>query len=315
MVKSQSVALLLVTAIAATTQTNAAEIPIRIFKEDQSLVLVESYSNVLTVSKYTNEYYKDSSQVWLYTPELTQLRSKSRPGDCLDAYLEYGVYKVHTWPCDLNNENQRWKVNLSNGKIRHQTHTGPGGRPVCLDVDSGRLQTWECNDAPWDTNQIWNVRGTQEVNVVFSDAFYARNPPNYGSECLRARDGEVQALYIHPKNGFVGSGLLGEIWSYDPVSQLIRTGANPKLCLDAWEPKNGGNLHTYSCDYQNINQHWEYDQKTGQLRHLTHRNFCLDRGLDNNALTSGYVSPYLWKCHSQQDVYAYLQQFSTILLV
>jgi len=282
-------------------------IPIRIYKNDQSLVLVEYYSGVKTVDKATTEFSKDTNQVWLYTPESTQLRSQSRPDDCLDAYLSNGIYLVHTYPCDLNNNNQRWKINLSNGKIVHQVHKGPSGRQICLDVDTGRLQTWECNDAPWDTNQIWSVRGVAEQNVGYLSDFYNQHTTEMGigKECLvMPGASEVRFMYLHPKNPFFGSGRFGEIWTYDPNSHLIRSTANNE-CLDAWEPFNGGRIHTWACDYQNVNQLWHYDYTSSHVRHLTHKNFCLDRALGVGAQTT----PHLWECHPSSDPYANLQVF------
>jgi len=287
-----------------------SEIPIRIYKNDQSLVLVETYSVALTANNATDQYSKDSNQVWQYTPSTSTLRSQSRPDDCLDAYLSDGIYKVHTYPCDTNNINQRWKINLGNGRIQHQKHTGVTGRPICLDVDAGVLQTWECNDAPWNTNQIWTIHGVQEERVLFLNNFYLRDP-NYARECLAAHGGEVSLYYVHSKNTYIGSGQFGEVWLYDPMSHLLRT--REGMCLDAWEPKNGGGVHGYQCDFENVNQLWNYDATTGQLQHLTHKNFCLDRGLQLQA--DGTVYPHLWECHPDSDEYAYLQRFEKSVLI
>ncbi|RHY38640.1 hypothetical protein DYB30_010969 [Aphanomyces astaci] len=65
------------------------------------------------------------------------------------------------------------------------------------------------------------------------------------------------------------------------------------LCLDAYEPWIGGDVHGYSCDDQNDNQQWTYNGTTHQLQHQRHIGFCL--GNVNN-------EPRLVKCNSSVDI-------------
>ncbi|EQC39695.1 hypothetical protein SDRG_03123 [Saprolegnia diclina VS20] len=68
-------------------------------------------------------------------------------------------------------------------------------------------------------------------------------------------------------------------------------------CLDAYEPWNGGAVHTYFCESDNGNQKWRYDPTTGQLRHATHTGFCLDMSTPDFNMEFG-TRPYLWECNT-----------------
>ncbi|KAF0717481.1 Aste57867_2260 [Aphanomyces stellatus] len=78
-------------------------------------------------------------------------------------------------------------------------------------------------------------------------------------------------------------------WTQDMNFHWVQVGSNWKSvaankCLDAYEPRDGGAVHIYSCDGGNPNQYWAFDDKTQQMRHLTHRRFCLDVASENVAL-------------------------------
>ncbi|KAF0687499.1 Aste57867_20771 [Aphanomyces stellatus] len=66
------------------------------------------------------------------------------------------------------------------------------------------------------------------------------------------------------------------------------------VCLDAYEPWNGGRVHVWACDAGNANQQWRYEAR--QIKHNSHAGFCLDMG-------DG--APQLWECVDD----APLQQF------
>ncbi|RHY26993.1 hypothetical protein DYB32_007125 [Aphanomyces invadans] len=78
-------------------------------------------------------------------------------------------------------------------------------------------------------------------------------------------------------------------WSFDSSTyQIINRGTG--RCMDAWQPMNGGGVHTWDCSASNVNQYWNYDAATKQLRHRTHVGYCLDVGA-----TTG-TAPHMWQC-------------------
>ncbi|CAK4072273.1 unnamed protein product [Aphanomyces euteiches] len=89
-----------------------------------------------------------------------------------------------------------------------------------------------------------------------------------------------------------------------PLVLIWEDSTKTDLCLDAYEPKNGGTVHLFPCDANNANQQWTYDSSTKLLRHATHIGFCLDL---NTATTA---TPYLWTCHDVNDPYYPLQQLA-----
>ncbi|KAH9183350.1 hypothetical protein AeNC1_014674 [Aphanomyces euteiches] len=89
----------------------------------------------------------------------------------------------------------------------------------------------------------------------------------------------------------------GGDWVYDeasfwavrgPLLASWEANTHTDVCLDAWQPWNGGAVHVYPCDAGNANQQWNFDGT--HLRHLTHKGFCLDMKYS----TGG--TPHLWSC-------------------
>ncbi|TMW57547.1 hypothetical protein Poli38472_003472 [Pythium oligandrum] len=66
-----------------------------------------------------------------------------------------------------------------------------------------------------------------------------------------------------------------QTWLFDSSSQQIRSKYSD-LCLDAYEPWNGGTVHVYKCINGEPNQKWQYDPSTGAFYHAGHQGFCLD---------------------------------------
>ncbi|RHY34705.1 hypothetical protein DYB32_000731 [Aphanomyces invadans] len=104
----------------------------------------------------------------------------------------------------------------------------------------------------------------------------------------------------------------GNDWVWDWASQWTIRGplvvtwdaANKvDLCLDAYQPWNGGAVHLWPCDANNGNQKWAYDGNTKQLRHATHNGFCLDMANPAGG------TPHLWSCHDPWVSWVTLQQF------
>ncbi|KAH9190521.1 hypothetical protein AeNC1_007511 [Aphanomyces euteiches] len=105
----------------------------------------------------------------------------------------------------------------------------------------------------------------------------------------------------------------GNDWVYDynslwtlrgPLVVMWEASTKTDVCLDAYEPWNGGTVHVYPCDANNANQQWVYDSVNKQLRHIKHAGFCLDM----SSASGG--TPHLWECHATNDPWYSLQQLN-----
>ncbi|OQS01828.1 hypothetical protein THRCLA_05727 [Thraustotheca clavata] len=88
-----------------------------------------------------------------------QMYKSASSQQCLGSYLDSdGKYKLHTYPCDINNPNQKWVLNedhrFNQFEIEHATHKGQ-----CLDGDptypDHHMQMLKCT--PKNSNQQWKV--------------------------------------------------------------------------------------------------------------------------------------------------------------
>ncbi|KAF0687497.1 Aste57867_20769 [Aphanomyces stellatus] len=91
----------------------------------------------------------------------------------------------------------------------------------------------------------------------------------------------------------------GEGWRNDVASHWTVRGTHlasweastqTDVCLDAYEPWNGGRVHVWPCDPNNKNQKWRFDEGSQQLRHVGHDGFCLDMDVPEGG------TPHLWEC-------------------
>ncbi|OQR96507.1 cysteine proteinase EP-B 2-like [Achlya hypogyna] len=230
----------------------------------RGVVISEYYSNLFASAKQGSV-----NELWTYDA-ITRHITVGSNHQCLDAYPTGSSYAVHTYSCDAKNDNQKWVIDSANHAIKHAVHP-----TLCLDVDpnqNNKVQVWSCS--PGNQNQwvavseervkLWNVNG----NFLASDGnliqFYSPSSPSYE-------------------------------WAVSNLDHTWRARSNvgaPDLCLDAYEPWNGGAVHLYTCDSTNGNQKWIYDAKTQQLRHLTHVGFCLDM---RTALGD---KAHLWTCNT-----------------
>ncbi|CAK4368624.1 unnamed protein product [Aphanomyces euteiches] len=92
-------------------------------------------------------------------------------------------------------------------------------------------------------------------------------------------------------------------WYYNPSLKQVKN-RGTGLCLDAYQPQNGGAVHTYACDATNANQQWNYDSSVKQFKHSAHTGFCLDIG------TSTGEAPHLWSCLASSNPDVKNQVFS-----
>ncbi|KAF0707608.1 hypothetical protein AaE_013533 [Aphanomyces astaci] len=239
------------------------------FYSAQDYPLSEGNSNL-----FANVKTDSINEWWLYNKHTRQLQSRSNVHNCLDAYPKDGKYWVHTWPCDGTNGNQKWHVDFANHRIKHATHPN-----VCLDADptapQRQVQMWECHSHDVNKNQYWSVN---EETVHFKrNGLYLTNTDR--------------------SDTFGGHFVCGAA-----AGRRVRSD-DDDYCLDAYQPWNGGRVHTWKCSHTNDNQKWQYDVYTNQLRHLTHNGFCLDINDETGARA------HLWECHPPTHNSYSLQKF------
>ncbi|KAF0717633.1 Aste57867_2182 [Aphanomyces stellatus] len=120
-----------------------------------------------------------------------------------------------------------------------------------------------------------------------------------------------QVLAVTDDRNVEFHGRWGDDWVYDWASQWTIRGSlvvsweastQTDVCLDAYQPWDGGIVHVWPCDGGNANQKWKYDTKTHQLRHTGHSGFCLDMASEDN-------TPQLWTCHPVSSSWVASQQF------
>ncbi|OQR98950.1 glycoside hydrolase [Thraustotheca clavata] len=252
--------------------------------------LVTSRGKVLY--EYANELHAFDNQhqfqdLWYYNSQTKQIRSRSN-NQCLDVYNSNNNFYVHFYDCgDGSNGNQKW--NLQNNKVVHATHSN-----LCLDADPNdggqRVQVWSCVNG--NSNQVFTVSAeTQHMTLSNGQLVFAAHSD---TDQLKFRQvwGSMGAVYNDRE----------AMWTLDPTTGLMKSEWMNK-CLDAYQAQNGGAIHLYNCDANNGNQKWQYDPSTKQLRHATHKGYCLDMASDSGD------HPYLWQCHDPSDYWVKFQQF------
>ncbi|OQR97106.1 lysosomal beta glucosidase [Thraustotheca clavata] len=229
-----------------------------------------------------------SNEQFIYLPDTKQIQVVGN-GKCLDAYPNSNAgagYSVHLWNCDSTNGNQKWNINAAGHQIKHATHPN-----LCLDADptdsQSRLQVWTCASLGTNPNQFFGLSSvTSEPAKLISTT---------GLEFAASGTAQGSSVLFNPSSA-------PNFWNFNfMTNQIVVPGT--QMCLDAWSATNGGGIHTWQCSASNGNQLWSYDATTGQLRHATHKGFCLDMGSDNGA------SPYLWTCHDSSDYWFKYQTF------
>ncbi|RHY85599.1 hypothetical protein DYB26_016298 [Aphanomyces astaci] len=259
------------------------------FYSAQDYPLSEGNSNL-----FANVKTDSINEWWLYNKHTRQLQSRSNVHNCLDAYPKDGKYWVHTWPCDGANRNQHWDVDFANHRIKHATHPN-----VCLDADptapQRQVQMWECHSHDVNKNQYWSVN---EETVHFKrNGLYLTNTERSDIVGNISFAGLLREDEWHQERD--------QEWDYNRDFHQVRSD-DDDYCLDAYQPWNGGRVHTWKCSHTNKNQKWQYDVYTNQLRHLTHNGYCLDINDETGA------RPHLWECHPPTDNFYSLQKFDLL---
>ncbi|CAK4818419.1 unnamed protein product [Aphanomyces euteiches] len=250
-------------------------------------LVLDGYGLALSNTKddalaYITPSSSDSRQDWYYSQSFKQFKNRGS-GLCLDAYEPKNGGAVHTYACDSTNANQRWNYDSTTKQLRHATHVG-----YCFDKAAPyepAPHLWEClpTSNPDFKNQQITLVGVSAV----SSGTYNVVVDGFGLAPSNTRDDVLAFVAKAP-------GDILQDWVYDPSSKQVKNRGSG-LCLDAWQPVNGGGIHTFACDSGNVNQRWQYDLSTKQLRHLTHVGYCLDLGASTGD------SPHVWQCLSASN--------------
>ncbi|KAE9347695.1 hypothetical protein PF008_g7694 [Phytophthora fragariae] len=205
------------------------------------LMLSENGGNVYMSSK-SSDWLVQEQQVWFFDSTTQQVRSKSSDR-CLDAYQPWNGGIVHVYRCMDNENNQKWTYDATTGQLKHATHQG-----FCLDQDpaqGNKLQLYGCS--PSNPNQQWGVIDPNDIsdNSDGSVRFYTMESSKPFAQLVR--NGDNVAV------GFGGSNVDGSQWFYDPNTHLVKA-KDSNMCLDAYQPWDGGIVHVYACSTNEVNQ-------------------------------------------------------------
>ncbi|CAK4082769.1 unnamed protein product [Aphanomyces euteiches] len=201
---------------------------------------------------------------WVYYPTTSQFRS-DRTTQCLDGYLDNGAFGAHQWYCDPYNDNQKWK--LVNHTLFHPKYNR------CLGIyENGTTTLVVCD--PTDPAQFYTTTGVSRIVAPDGTYLVATGVCSTSSLSTVKESSDTSDEWLLQLN----------------TSMIVNTLTGE--CLDAFQPQDGGVVHTWTCDATNRNQKWIYDATTSQLRHFTHESFCLD---------FSYSPPALKKCSAIDD--------------
>ncbi|RHY92234.1 hypothetical protein DYB37_007142 [Aphanomyces astaci] len=229
---------------------------------------------------------------WSYDVNTHQVKCWQQ-GTCLDGFWDSANrFTVHMYACNAANNNQKWI--FSDLRLKHEIYTNR-----CLDADRSdiHVQVWPCQAN--NNHQLFTIAGDMgHVSLVSVD-----RKRTLVAAAGTDRDGGERIAFAHgwfPSQGWVPAD--GQ-WTFLHDKNMVMSESRRK-CLDAPHNANGSPIHLWPCNDSNGNQKWAYDATTKQLRHTTHKGFCLDMGSNN-----GY-RPHLWECHAPNDAYAKFQQFN-----
>ncbi|EQC29297.1 hypothetical protein SDRG_12966 [Saprolegnia diclina VS20] len=238
-------------------------------------LVVAQVNDALSAVANTNQ----TGSFWTYNAATQQVRNPVG-NRCLDAYKDNGQVYVHLYDCgDGSNGNQKWR--LQDQKVVHATHSN-----VCLDVNPTDPSVKVFGCVANNDNQLFVVTPTTQGARLTNGAL-ALAAVQVGSDQV------AFTTNVNDPKAF---------WTVDATTGLV-TNQALKQCLDAYQAKDGGAVHLYKCDSTNVNQKWSYDASTKQLRHVSHRGFCLDMASDSGSF------PHLWSCHDAASSWLRLQQF------
>ncbi|OQS02257.1 hypothetical protein THRCLA_05350 [Thraustotheca clavata] len=198
---------------------------------------------------YANTVKGSANEQFVYDEGSQTILAKSN-GQCLDVYKDNNEYKLHTYACDSNNANQKWKY--ANHKLQHATH------PVCIQTDMNN---------PGAAVGVAACTSVSETNQWFDAC--DKVPTNY----IQLKSSKGKHLLEYNGGLYVNSGGhdFNDLFQWD--NNMIKS-ASSGQCLDVYKDNNGYKLHTYACDANNGNQKWTIANNV--VKHATHNNICLD---------------------------------------
>ncbi|EQC42061.1 hypothetical protein SDRG_00904 [Saprolegnia diclina VS20] len=224
--------------------------------------------------EYNNKVYADvirhnDNEKLVYNAGSQSVVFRSN-GQCLDAYKDGDHFELHTWPCDATNANQRWV--LSEHKLRHATHANlcatvnltTNGDLVRVEACSESLAQYidKCTGATTQYVQIQTCKGNKPLSEAYT-GLYADSARQNLNELFEFKDGYIKSA----SNG---------------------------QCLDAFRDGAKLGLHTYECNFDNVNQKWYVDN--GRIKHSAHINMCLDADP-----TDATHKAQMWTCFPNHD--------------
>ncbi|KAF4318798.1 hypothetical protein G195_007792, partial [Phytophthora kernoviae 00238/432] len=157
---------------------------------------------------------------------------------------------------------------------------------------NNKLQLYGCS--PSNPNQQWGVMDPADISDSWSYSdgsvrFYTMESSKAFAQLVR--NGDDIAV------GYGGSNVANSEWFYDSNTHLVKAKGTDK-CLDAYQAWAGGIVHMWSCNANEVNQRWNLDAATNQLKHVTHSGLCLDADLSAN---NGAGKLQLWGCHMNNN--------------
>ncbi|OQS03540.1 hypothetical protein THRCLA_04142 [Thraustotheca clavata] len=209
---------------------------------------------------YFNTLANNLNELFYYDAYKQMLQSISN-NQCLDSFLDTdGKYKLHTYPCDWKNPNQKWLVHSNNKTIEHATHTGQ-----CLDGDptyaDHHLQMWSCT--PNNINQQWNMGN---CDIFLGHGFFVNIKKTF--RCPAPPPAGSKSLFICTANNLILSEYYFQLYvnklqnndnehfTYNPTTQTLSVASNTQ-CLEAL-PGATPTLITGPCDNNKATQKWTF---------------------------------------------------------
>ncbi|KAG2522725.1 hypothetical protein BBO99_00006575 [Phytophthora kernoviae] len=149
----------------------------------------------------------------------------------------------------------------------------------------------------------------QEQQVWFFDSATQQVRSKSSDRCLdayQAWDGGIVHVYRCIESE------ANQKWSLESETGKLKHATHQGFCLDQDAGQNnklqletaeflefhGGIVHMWSCNANEVNQRWNLDAATNQLKHVTHSGLCLDADLSAN---NGAGKLQLWGCHMNNN--------------
>ncbi|KAG3166071.1 hypothetical protein PI124_g4086 [Phytophthora idaei] len=187
----------------------------------------------------------------------------------------------------LVQEQQVWFFDSATQQVRSKSSDR------CLDAyqgwNGGIVHVYRCMDS--EVNQKWTFESsTGKLKHVKHQGFCLDTDPAQGNK--------LQLYGCSPNNpnhqwGVMDPNDISDGWTFSDGSVRFYTMESSKAFAQLVR-NDDGIVHVYACNANEVNQRWDLDTATNQLKHLTHNGFCLDADLSAN---NGAGKLQLWGCH------------------